>query len=187
VAFEVATRLDAPLDLIVVRKIRAPSTPELSVGAIAEGGVTYINPTFVHDARMKHEDAAALAEEGAADLASRIRLYRNDVPAPTLQGRVVVIVDDFVATGMTARAAARAARQRGARRVVLAVPAVAASAEPELRGEFDEVVALESSSPPKTPSGTYERLEEVSDGDALAYLRRARLERGRENQPGGVS
>lgn len=176
VAFEVARRLLAPLDLIVVRKIFAPTEAEIPVGAIAEGGVTYVNPTLLRDARMKHEDAAALARGDVAELARRIRLYRGEVPAPRLQGRTVVVVDDFVATGVTVRAAALAARQRGAARVVLAVPVLASAIEPELRGEFDEIAVLELSRPPLPLSAAYQRFEEVSDEAALAYLQRARRE-----------
>lgn len=176
VAFEVARALGAPLDLIVVRKLRAASAPELPFGALAEGGVTYLNPTSMRDARMKHEDAAAVAEEMVADLARRVRLYRGDGAPPSLHDRLVLIVDDFVATGATVRAAERAARRRGAARVMLAVPVLSAAVEPELRGEFDAIVALEVSQPPRPLSDAYERLEEVTDEAALDYLRRARAE-----------
>jgi putative phosphoribosyl transferase len=176
VAFEVARRLRAPLDLIVVRKIRAPTAAESPVGAIAEGGVMYLNPTLLRDARLKHEDAAAVARGDVVELARRIRLYRGEVPPPHLKTRTVVVVDDFVATGVTVRAAALAARQRGAARVVLAVPVLAAAIEPELRGEFDEIAVLEVSRPPYPLSAAYLRFEEVSDEAALAYLHRARVE-----------
>jgi len=176
VAFEVARRLRAPLDLIVVRKIRAPAAAEAALGAIAEGGVTYLNPTVLRDARLAHEDAAALARADVVELSRRIRLYRGEVPPPHLQGRTVVVVDDFVATGASVRAAALAARKRGAARVLLAVPVLAAAIEPELRGEFDGIAVLEVSRPPLPPSAAYQRLEEVSDEAALAYLHRARVE-----------
>jgi putative phosphoribosyl transferase len=177
VAFEVARELGAPLDLVVIRKLRVPSAPELSFGALAEGGVTYLNPTFLRDARMRPGDAATAAQEMLADLARRVRLYRHEFPAPRLGGHVVVIVDEFVSSGTTARAAALAARRRGATRVILAVPVLAAAAEAELRDDFDGVVVLEASQGARPPSEAYERLEEVTDETALAYLRRARTER----------
>ena len=186
VALEVARRLVAPLDLVVVRKIRAPAAPELSLGAVAEGGATFLNPTALRDAAIDRGRAAALAEEEVAELARRVRLYRGAGAPPRLEGRVVVVVDDFVATGTTARAAARAAGQRGAARVLLAVPVVAEGLEPELLGDFDEVIALETS--PHAPGDAYERLEEVSDAAALALLRRARVERAIEEiEPAAVS
>ncbi len=180
VAFEVARRLAAPLDLIVIRKLKAPSAPEVAVGAIAEGGVTYLNPTVLRDTPMSHDEARGLANNGVSELARRIRLYRGEVPAPKLEGRMVVVVDDFVATGTSARAAARAARKRGAARVLLAVPVIAAAIAPELRADFDEVVTLEVSSPPQPLSDAYEHLEEITDEVALMYLRRAWLERALE-------
>ena len=186
VAFEVARALGAPLDLIVVRRLRAASAPELSFGALAEGGVTYLNPTVMRDGRMKHEDAAAVAEGMVAELARRVRLYRGETPAPSLHGRQVIIVDDFVATGTTARAAALAARRRGAARVILAVPVLSAMVQPELQGELDEIVVLQVSQPPRPPNEAYHRLEEITDEDALGYLRRARLDRAAgEGAPAG--
>lgn len=176
VALEVARSLGAPLEMIVVRKIRAPAAPELCVGAIAEGGVTYLNPTFPRDAGLTEKEAATLADEAVAELSGRIRLYRGEVRAPRLLGRTVVVVDDFAATGTTARAAARAARSRGAARVLFAVPALAAALGPELEGEFDGVIALDVSSPPRSPIDAYERLEDVTDEVAMECLRRARTE-----------
>jgi putative phosphoribosyl transferase len=180
VAFEVARELEAPLDLVVIRKLRVASTPELPFGALAEGGVTYLNPTFLRESRITSEEAVTAAKEMVGELASRIQLYRREFTAPKLDGRAVVIVDDFVATGTTARAAALAARRRGAARVILAVPVLAASVEPELRTEFDAIVVVEASQPARSPSAAYEHLEKVTDEVALAYLRRARIERALE-------
>lgn len=176
VAFEVARGLGAPLDLIVVRRIDAQDPGDLPIGAIAEGGETFLNPTVLRDARLPHEDPAARAEWEAVELARCVRLYRDKYPALDIAGRTVIVVDDFVATGATASAAGRAARQRGAARVVLAVPVVGAAGEVELQGTFDEVIALEQASQPLVLSDWYERFEEVTDDSALQYLHRARIE-----------
>ncbi|BDG02262.1 phosphoribosyltransferase [Anaeromyxobacter oryzae] len=173
VAFEVARVLEAPLDLIVVRKLGALAP---SAGAIAEGGVLYLNPTYLRDARLDPDDAASLADADVIELAKRVRLYRAEFPASRLGGRTAIVVDDFVATGTTARAAARAARRRGAARVVLAVPVLAAGVEQELREDFDEVIALALPPPGEATSAWYERLEPASDDVAMELLRRARLE-----------
>jgi predicted phosphoribosyltransferase len=178
VAFEVARALGAPLDLIVVRKLSAAESPDEVVGAIAEGGATFLIPATTREVGPRREEAAALAERGVAELARRVRLYRDEMPAPHLAGREVIVVDDFVETGATARAAARAARQRGATRVALAVPAVAAGSEGELRREFDEVVSLATVPPGELLTGRYERLEAVSDEAAIALLHDARAARG---------
>lgn len=180
VAFQVAHALGAPLDLIVVRKIdasgpEAPGSPDLAIGAIAEGGETFLNPTVVHEAGMTAGDTSAYAEWGAVELARQVRLYRDRRPPLPLTGRTVIVVDDGVTTGASARAAGRAARQRGAARVVLAAPVVCASAE-HLEGEFEEVVALETPPQARDLSAFYRRLDDVADGEVLEYLRRAEEE-----------
>jgi putative phosphoribosyl transferase len=177
VAFEVAHALGAPLDLVVVRKLHATTAPELPFGALAEGGVTYLNPTVMRDARMRHEDTVAVAEGIVAELARHVRLYRGQVPAPNLRGRVVIIVDDFVVTGTSARAAALAARKRGAERVVFAVPVLASEIARELRADLDDLVVLELTDRLRLASDAYARFEEGSDTATLEFLRRARLER----------
>jgi len=178
VAYRVARALGAPLDLIVVRKIdgmgpEVPGSPELAMGAIAEGGETFLNPTVVSEVGMTAGDTSAYAEWGAVDLARQVRLYRDRRPPLPLAGRTVIVVDDGVTTGATACAAGRAARQRGAARVVLAAPVVAASAEPHLKGEFDEVVALETPPQAHELSAFYLSFDEVSDDDVLEILRLA--------------
>lgn len=188
VAFEVAHGLDAPLDLVVVKKLRAAADPELPFGALAEGGVTYLNPTLLRDARMTRETAADVAEEMVAELARNVRLYRGEETAPSLRGRAVIIVDDYVATGASACAAAMAARQRGAMRVILAVPVLAASAEAELWSAFDDIVALAMTQPTHPATEAYERLEEIDEDAALEYLRRSRFELQAERvEPAGLT
>jgi putative phosphoribosyl transferase len=172
VALEVARQIGAPLDMMVVRKISLPGPPEQAIGAIAEGGATFLNPTVMREMGVAAEEAAALAEAEVEELSRRVRLYRGERPAPHLAGRTAIVVDDGVVTGVSARAVGRAVRQRGARRVVLAVPVVAAAAEPELRRDFDEVVALETPGEPFAIGDWYQRFEEVGDEEVLACLRR---------------
>ncbi len=172
VALEVARQVGAPLDMIVVRKIRLPGPPERAIGAIAEGGATFLNPTLLRETGVAAEEAAALAEAEVEELSRRVRLYRGERPAPRLAGRIVIVVDDGVVTGVTARAAGRAARQRGATRVVLAAPVIAASAEAALWRDFDEVVALHVPAEPFAIGDWYQRFEEVGDEEVLACLRR---------------
>jgi putative phosphoribosyl transferase len=182
VAFEVARALEAPLDLVVVRKLAGAGAPGGVVGAIAEGGIELHVPAARREAGA---GAPSAAEADLADLAHRIRLYRAEFPANRLGGRTVVVVDDFVATGFTARAAARAARQRGAARVVLAVPVLSAVAAEDVRRDYDEVVALDVPPPGQATGEAYDRLEQASDEAALGFLRRARLEWRTEALPAG--
>lgn len=174
VAFEVARALDAELDVVVVRKIGAPGSPEYAIGAIAEGGAVFVRREALREVELGDEDVAELAAGEAVELARRVRVYRGDRPMVALAGRTVIVVDDGVATGATARAAARAARQRGAARVVLAAPVIAGGAVPELRADFDEVIAVDLPEPFYAVGLWYERFTQVSDDEVVSCLRRAR-------------
>ena len=174
VALEVAHALGAELDVIVVRKLGAPGWPEYAIGAIAEGGGVYVRREAQLELGLGDEDVAALGEREAVEVARRVRAYRGDRPMPDLAGRTVIVVDDGVATGATAHAAARAARQRGAARVVLAAPVIAAASEPELRSDFDDVVAVDLPDPFVAVGLWYERFTQVSDEEVLGCLRRSR-------------
>ena len=176
VAFEVARLLEAPLETVVVRKLGAPGRSELTLGAIAEGGETFVNPLILREAGLPEESAARLAEDEVAELTRRVRLYRGGRPLPHVADRTVLVVDDGVATGASARAAGRAVRQRKARRVVLAAPVIGSAVEPELRPDFDEVIALEVPARLGAIGDWYEQFAKVSDDDVLKYLRRAETE-----------
>jgi len=180
VAFEVARRLGAEMDVLVVRKLGAPGYPEYAVGAIAEGGATYVNREALRELGLRDAEVAALAEREAEELARRVHLYRGGRALPDLKGRTVLVVDDGVATGATARAAARAARQKGAARVILAAPVVAAASEPDLRADFDEVLAVELPPSFYAVGAWYQHFDQVSDDEVLEVLRRARPAREEE-------
>lgn len=122
VASEVARVLGAPLDVIVVRKLGVPFQPELGMGAIGEGGVRVLNEALVGSAGVTPDELAAVERRERAELDRRIRRYRGGRLGVSLAGRTVVIIDDGIATGSTARAACRVVRAQGAARVVLAVP-----------------------------------------------------------------
>jgi putative phosphoribosyl transferase len=173
VASEVARALGAVLDVMVVRKLGAPECPEYAVGAIAEGGAVYVNPEAVREVGLSDEELAALAEREASVVARRVLLYRGDRGMADVGGRTAIVVDDGVATGATARAAARAARGRGAARVVLAAPVIAAASVPELLSDFDDVVAVEAPEPFLAVGLWYERFGQISDEEVIAALARA--------------
>lgn len=142
VAFEVATELGAPLDVIVVRKLGVPFQPEFGFGAIGEGGVRIINDEVVQLAGLSEREIAAVEARERAELARRVQRFRGDRPPVPLAGRTVVVVDDGIATGSTARAACQVAKAQGAKRVVLAVPVGPAETIASLRRDADEVVCL---------------------------------------------
>jgi len=139
VAFEVAQALGAPLDVFVVRKLGFPGHEEFAMGAIATGGVRVMNPEVAQfNVPQAAIDAVAAREE--AELARRETLYRGPRPAPKLTGRIVILVDDGLATGATMRAAAAAVQQQAPARLVVAVPVGAPETCAALRAEVDEVV-----------------------------------------------
>jgi putative phosphoribosyl transferase len=141
VAFEVAQALDAPLDVIVVRKLGVPFQPELAMGAIGEGGVEVLNSEVLTAAQVTEEQLHAVESRERALLEARVELLRRGRARVDLSGRVAVIVDDGIATGSTARAACDVARHLGAARVVLAVPVGSAERVQDL-AEADEVVCV---------------------------------------------
>ncbi|HVM14480.1 MAG TPA: phosphoribosyltransferase family protein [Egibacteraceae bacterium] len=142
VAFEVAQALEAPLDVIVVRKLGVPFQPELAMGAIGEGGVRVLNEEVVGLAGVSAAEVARVEERERAELERRARRLRAGRPRIPLAGRTALIVDDGLATGSTARAACRVARAQGAGRVVLAVPVAPPGWTARLRGDADEFVAV---------------------------------------------
>ncbi|HEX5749482.1 MAG TPA: phosphoribosyltransferase family protein [Archangium sp.] len=174
VGYEVATALGAPLEVLVVRKLGVPWRPELGMGAIAEGGALYVNAEVLAYADLTNADVLEVARQESRELARRVRLYRGERPLPDVRGRTVLLVDDGLATGGTARAAARAVRALGPRRLVLAVPvAVAETAEALRHEEVDEVVTVQE--PPRLGAvGVwYEDFHQVDDEEVLVLLRQA--------------
>ncbi|RKR12790.1 phosphoribosyltransferase [Arthrobacter oryzae] len=141
VAFEVAAALDAPLDVIVVRKLGLPYQPELAMGAIGEGGAKVLDEQVLAHARVSEAELRAVDERERAVLENRVVLFRKGRSRQDLTGRIAVIVDDGIATGSTARVACRIARKQGAARVILAVPVAPADTLANLN-EPDEVVCL---------------------------------------------
>jgi putative phosphoribosyl transferase len=140
VAAEVARALGAPLDVIVARKLGAPMNPEYGMGAIAEGGARVISEQALARLRIAPGQLAGLLARTEEEMAALVEHLRDGRPPLPVQGRTVILVDDGLATGRTAHAAALSLRGRGARRVVLAVPVAAASSAAELRASVEEVV-----------------------------------------------
>jgi putative phosphoribosyl transferase len=173
VAVEVARALDSELDVVVVRKLGAPGAPDYAIGAIAEGGAVFVRREVLRDVGISDEWVAEVAAREGAEIARREQAYRAGRPMRDLTGKTVIVVDDGVATGATARAAARCARERGAARVVLAAPVIAAASEPELRSVFEAVVAVERPEVFFAVGQWYERFEQLSDEDVIAHLHRA--------------
>ncbi|MFR9749639.1 phosphoribosyltransferase family protein [Nocardia sp. 004] len=173
VAYEIAQALDAPLDVIVVRKLGVPYQPELAFGAIGEDGVLVINDIVVARAGLTSADMTTVERRERGELSRRAERLRRTHSRIPLSGRTVVIVDDGIATGATARAACQVAWAQGARRVVLAVPVAPDDALAVLKDEADEVVCLEVPSWFGAVGCWYRRFDQVSDAEVTELLRRA--------------
>lgn len=143
VAAEVATALELPLDVVVVRKLGAPFQPELGIGAIGEEGVQVLNNELVARIAVTATQIERVTAAEETELARRVTAYRGERSPIDLGGRTACVIDDGLATGYTARAAIEVARRRKAERVVLAVPVAAPSAVAELSTVADEVVCPE--------------------------------------------
>jgi putative phosphoribosyl transferase len=173
VGVEVARALGAPLDVILVRKLGVPVQPELAMGAVGEGGVRVVNDAVVRAVGVSDGELAAVEERERAELGSRARRLRGDRARVPLSGRTVIIVDDGIATGATARTACTVARLQGASRVVVAAPVAPPGAVGELRDAADEVVVLETAELLVAIGEFYEDFSQVSDDEAVALLDRA--------------
>ena len=173
VASEVARALRAPLDVFLVRKLGVPFHRELAMGAIASGGVRVLNTAILEAFGIPTEAVDAVAREEEAELARRECLYRGDRAAPDVRGKVVVLVDDGLATGATMRAAVTALRRLGPARIVVAVPTASAEACTEMAAAADEVVCAETPEPFLAVGASYEDFSETTDADVRRLLAQA--------------
>jgi predicted phosphoribosyltransferase len=168
VARRVADRLGLPLDLVVVRKIGAPGNPEFAAGAVDPDGRVHANPYAGVSAEWLR--AAAGAEH--AEVLRRMDAYRGGRPAPDLRGKTVIVVDDGIATGLTAQAALRWLRGLGVARLVIAAPTMAPDTVGMLAREADEVVALDASPGFSSVGQYYGSFPQLSDADVVRLLQR---------------
>jgi predicted phosphoribosyltransferase len=177
VAYEVARALGAPLDVFLVRKLGVPGHEELAMGAIASGGVRVVNEAVITALGVPDAAIERVAAEEGRELERRERAYRGGRPAPELSGREVILVDDGLATGSSMRAAAAAARARGPRRIVVAVPVAAAETCRDLAREVDAVVCAATPEPFYAVGMWYDDFAQTGDGEVRELLARASRER----------
>jgi putative phosphoribosyl transferase len=170
VAYEVAKRLRVPLDVFIVRKLGVPGFEELAAGAIASGGVRVLNQEVVRAIPHAEEAIEAVTARETAELERREEIYREGRPAPELRDRIVILVDDGLATGATMRAAVKALRERGTAKIVVAVPVGPPDTCHELEQLADETICL--STPPffQAVGQYYEDFSQTSDNDVRELL-----------------
>jgi putative phosphoribosyl transferase len=175
VAYEVALALDAPLDVILVRKLGVPWQPELAMGAIGEGSVRVLNDDVLRTARVSERDIAAVEAREREELDRRVRTFRGGRAMTPVEGRTVIVVDDGIATGSTAYAALQVVRAAGARRVVLAAPVAPPSTVQWFLdvGAADDVVVVEQPARMWAIGAWYENFSQTTDAEVVELLDRA--------------
>lgn len=142
VAYEIAKALEAPLDVVVVRKVGVPGHEELAMGAVASGGVLVRNEDVISGLRVREETLEKEAEVKRQEVADRERAFRGGRETPDLEGKIAVVVDDGIATGSTMRAALKGLRERAIGHLVVAVPVASETTCNEMRALADEVICL---------------------------------------------
>ena len=183
VGYEISRSLGAPLDVFVARKLGAPGRPELGIGAVAQGGVRVLNGHAVRALGIPDDYVERAVKKETAEIERRLELLRGGRPEPEVRGRTAILVDDGLATGVTARAAVAALRSHDPRRLVLAVPVCAAQTAKTLRSEVDELVCLEAPADLGAIGLWYEDFYQVPDGEVVGLLERAR----RKQDEGGAT
>ncbi len=175
VGAEVSRSLGAPLEVIVSRKLGAPGQPEFGIGAVTPGGVRVLNERTVRALGIEEDYLQMVSTRELAEAERRLRLFRGEGrPYPDLEGRTAILVDDGLATGVTARAALLALRRMNPQRLVLAVPVCAVQTAELLRPETDELICLLAPADLEAVGLWYRNFEQTSDEEVVRLLEQAR-------------
>jgi putative phosphoribosyl transferase len=173
VAYEIATALDAPLDVFIVRKLGLPGHEEFGIGAIASGGVRVVDDSVLRAYGIDAEMLDRITGRERRELERRERLYRDDRPFPIVRDRVVILVDDGLATGSTMRAAVAALRAEGPREIVIAVPVGARETCQGMAEQVDDLVCLMTPEPFYAVGLWYENFDQTGDAEVHDLVERA--------------
>jgi putative phosphoribosyl transferase len=173
VGFEVARMIDAPLDIMLVRKLGTPGQEELAMGAIASGGVCVLNPDIVAVIDISQEAIEDVAATERQELERRERAYRGNKPPPAVENHCIILVDDGLATGASMLAAVSALRQRKPASIVVAIPVAPPDTVQRLKQEADEVVCLATPEPFSAVGRWYREFSQTSDDEVKSLLKRA--------------
>jgi predicted phosphoribosyltransferase len=171
IGYEIARELNAPLEVLIVRKIGAPWNPEFGVGAIAEG-VQFLDEETLTETALKPSDLKALIERETIELKRRNHLYRGDHKFPNLEGRVVVLVDDGIATGASIQTALQALSKMKPSQVILAIPVAAKESLNKIRKQVDVIICLEVPEHFYAVGAFYHDFPQVSDKEVIELLKR---------------
>jgi predicted phosphoribosyltransferase len=170
-AAEIARELACDMDVLVARKVGAPHHPEFGIGAVAPGGISVHNPEALHRLHLTRAEFEMLAQEEMREVERRLEAYRGSDQPPRVSGRTAIIVDDGLATGVTAKASCRYIRRLQPKHLALAVPLCTGEAREALEPEVDEFVCLEQPEPFYAVSQWYDDFDQVEDDEVLELLR----------------
>jgi putative phosphoribosyl transferase len=173
VGAEVARRLGAPLDVFLVRKLGAPGQEELAMGAIASGGVTFLNEDIIAALRISPRELEEIIADEQAELHRLENAYRLDAPRAVLQGRLVILVDDGLATGASMRAAVAAVREKDPARTVVAIPVAARDIYEQFQTVADEIIAVQTPKDFHSVGQWYEDFTQTTDDEVCELLVKA--------------
>ncbi|MDG6773270.1 phosphoribosyltransferase [Thiomicrorhabdus sp. ZW0627] len=173
VAYEIAKYLNAPLDLMLVRKLGSPGFPELAMGAIASGGIKVLNTQVIRAYAISDDAIKEVEQKEREELKRREKAYRGDHPHPELSGKTVILVDDGLATGSTMHAAIDAVLQQNPKSIVVAVPVAPPDTVYALRNKVDEVICPIQPEPFSSIGQWYNDFSQVSDEEVTEQLSQA--------------
>ena len=178
VGYEISRSLGAPLDVFVSRKLGAPGQPEFGIGAVAAGGVRILNTDVIRRLGITEEYVDRITAQEVAEVNRRLRYFRGGRPVPEVRGRTAILVDDGLATGVTARAALEALKLREPGRLILAAPVCAAQTAELFASRVDELLCLASPSDLGAIGLWYRNFDQTTDQEVVQLLEEARKERG---------
>jgi predicted phosphoribosyltransferase len=173
VAYEVARDLNAPLDVFTVRKLGVPGHQELAMGAIATGGIRILHEGVIRELGIPEKTIDIVSEHEKQELQRRERMYRGERAAPEIENRIVIIVDDGLATGSSMRAAVRAIRQQNPAKLVVAVPTAPADTCKKLSEIADEVVCAATPDPFFAVGESYIDFSQTTDDEVRDLVERS--------------
>lgn len=174
VAFEVATALQAPLDVLIVRKLGVPGHPELAMGALASRGVKVINDSVVRQLGIPDHDIDRITDQQRQEVEERERRFRGDIEVPDPEGAVAIVIDDGMATGSTMRASIQALREMSPAEIVVAVPVASPDVCEEFEQVADQVVCLATEHPFGAVGVWYQDFDQTTDQEVIDLLAKAR-------------
>lgn len=176
VGYEVALALHAPLDVFIVRKIGAPWNEELAIGAVASGGAWRLDQSIIYELGISRHDIERIVEKESHEVQRRERVYRGNIPFPSLDGRIVILVDDGLATGSSMLVAAEAIRRQSPSQLIVAAPVASESAAEAVRRIADDCVVLIMPEPLYGIGMYYKDFSQTTDDEVLTLLQRSAQE-----------